>query len=262
MERLYDRIGSGYDLTRRADPHIVERLANHLALGNDGTYLDIACGTGNYTVALARQGGRWHGIDASSSMISEGRHKMPSIGWCLARAERLPFADSAFSGAVCTLAIHHFANLAPIFAEVHRVLKGGRFVIFTDTPEQIESYWLNEYFPEAMLKSIVQMPSFDQVQMALLLAGFTSIDTEPYEVRDDLQDLFLYSGKHRPEIYLKEEVRRGISTFSSLADPREVANGCRRLAQDIDSGRIADIVKSYGQESGGDYIFVIARKCG
>ena len=69
-------------------------------------------------------------------------------------------------------------------------------------------------------------------------------------------------------MYLDEAIRIGNSTFSSLADPGEVANGCRRLAQDIDSERIAGIVESYGRGSSGDYIsviayiFVIARKCG
>ena len=48
----------------------------------------------------------------------------------------------------------HFAELLPVFQEAHRVLERGRFVILTATPVQMQSYWLNEYFPDAMLKSI------------------------------------------------------------------------------------------------------------
>ncbi|HAI99062.1 MAG TPA: methyltransferase type 11, partial [Dehalococcoidia bacterium] len=51
-------------------------------------------------------------------------------------------------------------------------------------------------------KSIEQMPALDLVTGALTQAGFTSIDTEGFDIRDDLQDFFLYSGKYRPEMYL------------------------------------------------------------
>jgi superfamily II DNA or RNA helicase len=130
----------------------------------------------------------------------------------------------------------------------------GRFVILTATPEQMQSYWLNEYFPDAIIKSIVQMPVLDLVTGALTRAGFTFIETEGLDIRDDLQDLFLYSGKHRPEMYLDEGVRRGISTFASLADQEEVASGCRRLAENIQPGRIDEITAAYDNR-GGDYLF-------
>ena len=58
MDARYDTIGVGYDATRRADPYIAGRLAHHLAIGAESTYLDVACGSGNYTVALAGLGGR------------------------------------------------------------------------------------------------------------------------------------------------------------------------------------------------------------
>ena len=57
---LYDSIGIEYDTTRRADPYIAGRLAHHLALSKGGTYLDLACGSGNYTNALSARAGRWY----------------------------------------------------------------------------------------------------------------------------------------------------------------------------------------------------------
>ena len=44
MNPRYDTIGVGYDATRRADPYIAGRLAHHLAIGAESTYLDVACG--------------------------------------------------------------------------------------------------------------------------------------------------------------------------------------------------------------------------
>ena len=259
MSQLYDRIGIGYDTTRRPDPVIAERLGRHLAQDRSGNYLDIACGTGNYTSTLAQDGGGWTGIELSSKMLTEASGKSSQVQWCIGNAMALPFSGAVFSGAMCTLAIHHFAELLPVFQEAYRVLDRGRFVILTATPVQMQSYWLNEYFPDAMVKSIEQMPALDLVTGALTQAGFTSIDTEGFDIRDDLQDFFLYSGKYRPEMYLDEGVRRGISTFASLADPEEVTSGCLRLAEDIQSGRIDEVRASY-ENQGGDYLFVIATK--
>ena len=98
----------------------------------------------------------------------------------------------------------------------------GRLVIFTSDPDQMRGYWLNEYFPDAMRRSIEQMPALDEVEESLMRAGFCKVETEAYEVKQDLRDLFLYSGKHRPQLYLDEEFRRGISTFSTVASPEEV----------------------------------------
>lgn len=254
---IYDRIGAGYDSTRRADPLIVSRLVHHVRIRPGAHYLDVGCGTGNYTLAVASHGGEWHGIDLSKQMIDSARSKSDKVEWRVADASEIPYPESFFAGAMCTLAIHHFTALLPVFREVHRILLGGSFVIFTATPEQMAGYWLNEYFPKAMFRSMQQMPSLDTVIGALHDAGFAGVRTEKYAVQDDLQDLFLYSGKHRPALYLDERIRCQISTFSLLADPTEVEEGCHRLAFDIRTGRIASIVESYANEVG-DYLLVVA----
>jgi SAM-dependent methyltransferase len=257
MEALYDTIGIGYDGTRRADPGIADTLANLLRLGRDAPYVDVACGTGNYTVALAARGGRWVGIDRSPLMLAGARTKTASVRWCLADATALPLRQGSARGALCTLALHHFTDLRSVFREVRRVVDAGPFVIFTAIPEQMRGYWLNAYFPRALARAIDQMPSLDAVQGALAAAGFRRVGTRPYEVAPDLVDLFMYSGKHRPELYLSPAVRKGISTFASVADPSEVRDGCARLQADIESGAIASVRAAYAHERG-DYLFVVA----
>jgi len=199
-----------------------------------------------------------HGIDQSRRMIAAACQKQSSVTWHIGNIESLPFADGTLSGVMCTLAIHHFSALLPAFQEIFRVLAKGCFVLFTSTAEQMRGYWLNDYFPTAMAKSIAQMPSRQIIMPMLQQSGFRRIDTEPYEVQRDLQDLFLYSGKHRPAMYLDARVRAGISTFAALAEPSEVEDGCRRLSQDIQSGRIADVIAAY-QHAQGDYLFVVGQ---
>lgn len=256
---VYEQIGQGYDLTRRADLYITARLAHHLQLQSDSSYLDVACGTENYTLTLAKLGGIWHAVDQSQLMIDVAISKSNTVAWQVAAAEKLPFADRTFSGVLCTLAIHHFAALLPTFEEINRVMASGSFVLFTATPEQMHKYWLVEYFPEAICKSAEQIPSLETVTSALHAAGFDTITTEKYSVKEDLQDLFLYSGKHRPELYLDAHIRSGISTFALLASPEEITTGCHKLATDIKAGMITKIIQKY-EHNQGDYLFVIANK--
>ncbi|MBB4636972.1 class I SAM-dependent methyltransferase [Longimicrobium terrae] len=260
MPALYDQIGHGYDTTRRADPFLVSRIVNALGETKGGPCLDLACGSGNYTLALAGHGIRIHGTDQSRTMIASAAKKAgrgAPVTWSVADATALPFATGAFGGAVCTLALHHFPALAPPFAEVRRTLAGGRFVLFTATREQMAAYWLREYFPVALERSASAMPAEDEIVKPLRAAGFGDVRLEPYEVAPDLQDLFLYSGKHRPHMYLDANVRANMSTFGALADPAEVAAGCARLAADLSSGRIDEVIAAYPSR-GGDYLLVAA----
>jgi hypothetical protein len=130
-------------------------------------------------------------------------------------------------------------------------------VVFTAGREQMRRYWLNRYFPDAMSKAIQQMPDLADVEALLRQQHLIPRVLEPYSVHPDLQDSFLYSGKHTPARYLDPRVRAGISTFAALAAPAEVDAGCRFLAADIETERIHDVIgESIGP--GGDYLFLAA----
>lgn len=257
MPAKYDNIGKLYDATRRADSYIAARLAALLRPEPSSRIVDVACGSGNYTVALAIAGLKMTGIDQSRRMIERAHRKSSAVDWCHGDAAALPFHSDAFDGALCTLAVHHFQQIELAFSEIRRVLRRGRLVILTASHEQMRNYWLNAYFPIAMDRSIDQMPDLPDVQRELQNAGFARFSTERYDVRDNLQDFFLYSGKHRPTMYLDPNVRAGISTFSLLADEGEIESGCELLARDIASGDFDDVRKRFDGQSG-DYLFVIA----
>jgi ubiquinone/menaquinone biosynthesis C-methylase UbiE len=261
MPALYDLIGSTYARSRRADPAIAQTLAREVSLTPSGAYLDLACGTGNYTVALSGLAGAWSAIDVSEVMLAQARQKSSSIAWTQASADALPFPDAAFDGAICTLAIHHFPDLKSPFAEVRRTLHSGSFVIFTGLAEQMRHYWLCHYFPEMMARSIEKMPSESQIRVALSRSGFKSVTVTPFFVTNDLQDLFLYSGKHRPDLYLDPAVRANISSFANLAPTAELQDGLARLTADLQSGAFASVKAHYATEVG-DYAYIAARADG
>ncbi|MCY0893243.1 MAG: class I SAM-dependent methyltransferase, partial [Acidibacillus sp.] len=245
--------------TRKADLEIVHRLRQHLQVRDQDQILDVACGTGNYTAALSQLGVNITGVDISEEMLAKARQKSYEISWIKADATHLPFDEDSYNGATCVLAIHHFDDLLKTFREVHRVLDNGRFVIFTSSPEQMRSYWLNAYFPIAMEASIRQMPSMNDVIMNLREVGFSIVGVESFLIEKDLQDFFLYSGKYAPQMYLESTVRSGISTFANIATPEEIASGCRHLKHDIENGEIHDVIQQYTSILG-DYAFIVAQK--
>ncbi len=123
----------------------------------------------------------------------------------------------------------------------------------------MEGYWLNHYFPQMLADSIQQMPAQNEIMEALSSSGFEIVNSDPYFVRPDLQDKFLYAGKHEPSFYLNSTMRLGISSFSSLANKLEVEQGLQVLKTDISSGKINSIIKSY-ENTFGDYLFISAVK--
>ncbi|MCC7367975.1 MAG: methyltransferase domain-containing protein [Chloroflexi bacterium] len=256
---LYDQIGAGYDTTRRADPGIVRRLVRLLAVPSGTPCLDVACGTGNYTVALSEANLALTGVDVSQQMLTSARAKPSTVRWVNGDVTALPFARDAFGAAVCTMALHHFRQPEQAFREIGRVLGDGRLVFFTADRQQMRRYWLNEYFPRAMERATRQMPPVEQSVRQLAAAGFGRVRLEPWTVTEDVQDWFLYALKYRPALYLDPRVRAGISTFANLASPDEVAQGCARLADDLDTGRFARVLQA-SEHDGGDYLFLVAER--
>lgn len=260
MAEKYDKIGINYNQTRKADPFLVSRFRHFLAPDYGGKYLDVGCGTGNYTVAIDQKGINFMGVDPSAYMLAKARARSLELEWLQGSAEALPLSDETVNGIIASLTLHHWENLKKGCSELFRVLKpGGRLVIFTSTPKQMEGYWLNYYFPQMLKDSIEQMPDFSQVEAALIDNNLPIITTEKYFIQPDLQDHFLYVGKHRPQLYLDAQIRQGISSFSALANQLEVKAGLEQLEQDIINGVIHKRIAEYENDLG-DYLFIVAEK--
>lgn len=92
--------------------------------------LDIGCGPGILSAALAKCAGQVDGIDFSERMIIAARLSYPELNFQVANAEKLPYPQSSFDVTVCCYTAHHFARPEAVFTEILRVLKpGGRVVV-------------------------------------------------------------------------------------------------------------------------------------
>jgi len=260
QEPIYNIIGNEYNRTRKADPYIADRLHSLLNPQKGKTYLDIGCGTGNYTIALAMMGIDFTGIDPSELMLDAAKNKKSDVKWKQGTAENIPLPDNSIDGVVATLTLHHWTSLEKGFKELARVLKAGSpVVIFTFTPEQEQGYWFNHFFPEMMKKGMEKSVTLEAIKEAASDAGLEIIETEKYFVPDDLQDMFGYSGKHDPERYFDPMIINGISYFSIYADEKEIEAGLRELRKSIDDGQFNAIKEQYDNDLG-DYLFIVLKK--
>jgi len=260
MQPTYNKIGIGYNNTRQADDYLLSRMFELLEAEKGKNYLDIGCGTGNYTVALEKKGLQFTGVDPSEVMLKEAKQKSKTINWLQGTAENIPAKDNSFKGVLGILTLHHWQNLELGFKELYRVLQPkSKLVFFTSSPEQMAGYWLNHYFPRLIEVSGKNMPSLNTLQNHATKTGFTFNCQENYFVKEDLKDLFLHSGKHDPELYFRDEIRKGISTFAALSNKEEVEKGLQHLRSDIDSGKFESIKKQCDNDLG-DYCFVVFEK--
>lgn len=254
MTALYDQIGKKYDSTRKADPEIVEEIFQLFDPVDGQKFLDVGCGTGNYTIALAEKGMNVTGLDVSLQMIETARKKMSSVEWVHGDAKHLPFSDRSFDGVLCFLAIHHIKELALFFSEAQRVLKpGGKIVIFTNSPQQFMQLWIVDYFPKMMAKAARLLFAKADVEEALLKAGFQQLSFEKFFVKKETQDAFLEIAKHYPEKCLDPNFQANVSPFVLAPDKEEVALGLKKLEQDIHSREIEKIMNRYLNPEGNFY---------
>lgn len=98
--------------------------------------LEVACGTGRFTVMLADRGADIVGLDISPAMLAQGRQKAQAVGvedrveFMVGDAARLPFPDDHFD-AVVAMRFFHLADTPVTFLrEIRRVSKEQ---IFFDT---------------------------------------------------------------------------------------------------------------------------------
>ncbi|MBQ8349908.1 MAG: methyltransferase domain-containing protein [Ruminococcus sp.] len=259
MNQLYDRIGVDYDYTRACDPIILSTIIELLKVPPNAKILDIGCGPGNYTVAMSNHGFRMWGLDISETMLQTARVKGPDVNWFSGNVNSIPLDSGIFDGCMCTLACHHFQNLQTAFHEVNRVINHGRFVILSCSHRQLRNYWLYKYFPNELELITTYMPDIDVIVDSLCSSGFRILRIDPYYIKSDVKDNFLGARFERPELYLEESFRNGMSIFANAAEAKSVEIGCAKLRADIESGEYHRYISEYRNRIG-EYYFITTEK--
>jgi demethylmenaquinone methyltransferase/2-methoxy-6-polyprenyl-1,4-benzoquinol methylase len=136
---MFDRIAGVYDvmnsvMTAGLHHRWRERAADLARVGPGTRALDVATGTGDLAIALARRGGEVVGSDFSEGMLERARAKSPQVRWEQANALALPYDDDAFDAATVGFGARNFSELERGIAEMARVVRpGGRVVVLEIT---------------------------------------------------------------------------------------------------------------------------------
>jgi SAM-dependent methyltransferase len=102
--------------------------------------LDLGCGTGRHTLALASSGASVSAMDGSFEMLARARFKLRGypVEWARHRLpDPLPFAGSTFDLIVLGLVAEHLEDLGAVLTEAHRIAKaGGRCLLSALHPDR------------------------------------------------------------------------------------------------------------------------------
>lgn len=141
-------IPAGYDRARDHGPEVIDLwmhvVATHLEGHSITRILDLGCGTGRFTEALAaRFSAEVIGLDPSHKMLEVARKKQHDerVQYQHGRAEAIPRPSASVDLVFMSMSLHHFKDMIVAARECRRVLRNnGLVVIRTATREQINSY--------------------------------------------------------------------------------------------------------------------------
>jgi len=133
VREMFDRISPRYDLVNSVlsggtDGGWRRRAAAATGLTAGGAALDVACGSGKLTEALARRagpGGRVIGLDFSREMLRRARLEQPRLPFVRGDALALPFADATFDATTIAFGLRNLADPVRGLAEMLRVIRPG-----------------------------------------------------------------------------------------------------------------------------------------
>ncbi len=139
IRKMYDRLAREYALNlfneleskpldRELLDEFVQKVQGH------GTVCDVGCGPGHVASYLREAGlTEVRGLDLSAEMVDTARSLNPEIPFEQGDLTALNVSDGAWAGATAFYAVVNLAKyeLPPVFAELHRVLKPGGWLLLS-----------------------------------------------------------------------------------------------------------------------------------
>ena len=191
--------------TREATLTWLENIQHHIIDVRGKTVVDIGCGGGIYTLALAELGATHvTGIDFSQAEIEAAQERYQTIfniTFSVGNAFSTGLPSAQYDIVLERALIHHLEqkDLARCFVEARRVLKPGGMLIVQDRTsedcvlsgsEAYVRYHIITNFPKLLEKDVARRHSTEVVIDALREAGFEQIeDQKVWETRQIYKDV-------------------------------------------------------------------------
>lgn len=189
---MFDAIAFRYDalnhlLSMGVDRSWRRKVVRRVHAAKPATILDLATGTGDLAIMLAREcpQSAVTGIDLSEQMLAIGRQKVSQAGLaqCITLmqgdAENLPAEDNSFDAVTVAFGVRNFEDIARGVAEIHRVLHPGGIVCVLEfgMPRNKIFGTLYRFYFHRVLPSVGRMLSHDKSAYTYLPQ---SVDEFPY----------------------------------------------------------------------------------
>jgi ubiquinone/menaquinone biosynthesis C-methylase UbiE len=217
------------------DDQVAARFRSALGPAGEGRLLDMACGPGVVTAAIAARAASVVGLDATEAMLERARARcakasLSNVELKRGDAENLPFADASFDGVVTRAAVHHFANPQRAFEEMFRVLRGGGRAVVLDvvSSEDVNESSLHNAIEQLRDPSHVRMLPASELDAGLTRAGFCDIAHATWDMSRELEEwLDIVNDSARAEplrivVRALAEAGRGAGIGLSVRDGRVV----------------------------------------
>ncbi len=160
---IFDKSASDYDAWYTdkkgsfVDKVETELAFNMMEIKKGMKILDVGCGTGNFSVKLAKKGCSVTGIDVSDEMLSIARKKASDLNLDIElmnmNVNNLSFDDNTFDGIISMTAFEFIEDAPKALKELLRVVKkGGQVLIGTIAGE---SSWSELYLSEPFRENTV-----------------------------------------------------------------------------------------------------------
>jgi SAM-dependent methyltransferase len=181
------RMAAGYAFSRPAvHPHIISKIREDLRLEEPvGRALDIGCGAGLSTAALAPLARCVVGLEPAVAMLAHRHTVAPRASFVAARAERLPFAAGSFDLVTAAGALN-YVDLERFLPDLVRVLtaRGVMAIYDFSAGRRLRgSGALNAWYAE-FERRYPPKPGYemDVRQIEYARSGLTLLDFERFEV--------------------------------------------------------------------------------
>ncbi len=211
VAKMFDTISKEYDGLNRVisfgiDVKWRKKVVKIIGDTNPDTILDIATGTGDLAINLAKtEASKIVGLDISEGMLDVGRKKIEklnlnnTIEMVLGDSEKIPFENNSFDAITVAFGVRNFEDLEKGLSEIYRVLKtGGTFAVLetsipTKTPyKQGYKFYSKNILPligklfskdksayKYLSDSAAAFPYGEAFNNILQKIGFISIENKP-----------------------------------------------------------------------------------
>ena len=173
-------IPRSYDKGRDHGPAVLDlwmnAIASHVEAASVRTILDLGCGTGRFSEALAAHfDAQVIAIDPSKKMLEQAQNKRhdPRVRYMLGSGESIPLHSNSIDLIYMSMIFHHFRDPGSAARECRRVLReGGTAFMRTGTQERIPFYPYLPFFPASRPIMDAVLPTSSFIKDVFVTAGF------------------------------------------------------------------------------------------